>query len=84
MLAAICVGMDPQDAETGETWCPDCNNARPFLAPFFAALPQTAAVIEAAVSLDEWKLPTPHVFGSKHASPICSVRGFRCCMHGLY
>ena len=49
------MGADSQDSETGETWCPDCNNARPFLAPFFAALPQTAAVIEAAVSLDEWK-----------------------------
>jgi hypothetical protein len=44
-----------QDPETGQTWCPDCNNARTFLAPFFAALPPTAAVIEAAVSRDEWK-----------------------------
>jgi hypothetical protein len=44
-----------QDPATGETWCPDCNNARAFLAPFFSGLPPTAAVIEAAVSRDEWK-----------------------------
>lgn len=44
-----------QDPATGETWCPDCNNARTFLAPFFSALPPTAAVVEAAVSRDEWK-----------------------------
>ena len=50
--AAPCRAQDP---ETGESWCPDCNNARPFLAPFLAALPPTAAVIEAAVSRDEWK-----------------------------
>lgn len=59
-----------QGSETGETWCPDCNNARRFLAPFFAALPSTAAVIEAAVSRDEWKGTGPHSIGDQGSGGI--------------
>ena len=44
-----------QDRDTGESWCPDCTRTKPFLTPFLANLPPTAAVIDAAVTRDEWK-----------------------------
>ena len=40
---------------TGNSWCPDCNRARFFLAPRLAELPAAAVVIEAAVSRLEWQ-----------------------------
>ena len=43
------------DEETGLSWCPDCEAAKPLLAPRLAALPQTAVVLEAAVTREEWK-----------------------------
>ena len=39
----------------GMSWCPDCNKARPFLAPRLAELPTSAVVLEVTVSRDEWR-----------------------------
>ena len=68
--AAVCMDALLQAPATGKTWCPDCNNAQSFLAPFFAALPPTAAVIEAAVSRDEWKGTGPHSVGDNGSGGI--------------
>lgn len=44
------------DTDTsGVSWCPDCNNARPFLAARLAELPTAAVVLEVVVSRDEWR-----------------------------
>lgn len=43
------------DSTTGASWCPDCNRARPFLAPRLAELPASAVVLEVAVSREEWR-----------------------------
>lgn len=40
---------------SGMSWCPDCNKARPFLAPRLAELPTSAVVLEVTVSQDEWR-----------------------------
>ena len=62
--------------QSGMSWCPDCNQARSFLAPRLAELPATAVVLEVAVSKNEWRNqehPYRHSPVSPHASHSCTI-----------
>eukprot|EP01043_Picozoa_sp_COSAG02_P045508 COSAG02_NODE_4167_length_5679_cov_8.313799_1_plen_223_part_00 len=56
---------------SGMSWCPDCNQARSFLAPRLAELPATAVVLEVAVSRNEWR-NQEHPYRHSPVSPQAS------------